>query len=80
MKNPYQDELFHTTVDIYTLPDDLRYGYQVFRQLLIQQKKCVVLLHETQEDGNKEKKEFNVTFKESKSECIVMFMLLLIGV
>ena len=67
MKNPYQDEQFYTTVDIFTLPDDLRYGYQVFRQLLTQQKKSVVPLHEIQEDRIQENKAFVVTFKKSKA-------------
>ena len=64
MKNPYQDDQFYTTVDIFTLPDDIRYGYQVFRQLLTQQKKVVTPLHEIQQDGLEDNKEFPVTFNK----------------
>ena len=64
MKNPYQDEQFYTTVDIFTLSDDIRYGYQVFRQILTQQKKAVAALHEIQQLGVKNKKEFPVTFNK----------------
>ena len=69
MKNPYQDEQFITSVDIYMLSDGLRYGYKVFRELIAQQKKVVTALaeiHEEESEGNK--KYFSKTFKTSKHE------------
>jgi len=67
MKNSYQDNQFFTSVDIFALSDDLRYGYKVFRELIIQHKKMVQPLNEVQEEyENNEKEQFNVTFKTSK--------------
>lgn len=67
MKNSYQDKQFFTSVDIFALSDDLRYGYKVFRELIIQHKKLVQPLNEEQEEfESSEKEQFNVTFKSSK--------------
>lgn len=67
MKNQqYQDDYFETSVDIFTLADDVRYGYKVFRELILQHKKLIVPLHEVHEEEMENKEncdDFSITFK-----------------
>lgn len=64
MKNLYQDSHFETSVDVFSLNDEVRYGYKVFRELISQHKKLVLPLHELHCETVKETE--NTTFSCSK--------------